>query len=189
WDISNVKKTLQQLHRNGLIEYKAAKEQAQIYFLEDRIIAEELNIDFVQYRSRKSAYAARIQQMISYVKNIDCRSVFIADYFGDKAGTDCGICDRCIPKNKSTRENTDITDLLKKIKIKISEQPLNMKDLYEITGAEMDVVKKALGFLESEGLIGMNLEGQFELKKKGQDRNPARFKIQYPMKNRSEDIQ
>ncbi|MFN6320777.1 MAG: hypothetical protein ACK4YE_04405, partial [Bacteroidota bacterium] len=63
------------------------------------------------------------------------------------------------------------------------------KDLYEITGAEMDVVKKALGFLESEGLIGMNLEGQFELKKKGQDRNPARFKIQYPMKNRSEDIQ
>jgi len=163
WDISNVKKTLQQLHRNGLIEYKAAKEQAQIYFLEDRIIAEELNIDFVQYRSRKSAYAARIQQMISYVKNIDCRSVFIADYFGDKAGTDCGICDRCIPKNKSTRENTDITDLLKKIKIKISEQPLNMKDLYEITGAEMDVVKKALGFLESEGLIGMNLEGQFEL--------------------------
>lgn len=189
WDISNVKKTLQQLHRNGLIEYKAAKEQAQIYFLEDRIIAEELNIDFVQYRSRKSAYAARIQQMISYVKNIDCRSVFIAAYFGDKAGIDCGICDTCISKNKSTRENTDITDLLKKIKIKISEQPLNMKDLYEITGAEMDVVKKALGFLESEGLIGMNLEGQFELKKKGQDRNPARFKIQYPMKNRSEDIQ
>lgn len=25
------------------------------------------------------------------------------------------------------------------------------------------------------------------IKKKGQDRNPARFKIQYPMKNRSKD--
>jgi hypothetical protein len=28
----------------------------------------------------------------------------------------------------------------------------------------------------------------FKVKKKGPDRNPARFKIQYPMKNRCEDI-
>jgi hypothetical protein len=28
----------------------------------------------------------------------------------------------------------------------------------------------------------------YQVKKKGPDRNPARFKIQYPMKNRCEDI-
>jgi hypothetical protein len=31
--------------------------------------------------------------------------------------------------------------------------------------------------------MGKNVQA----KKKGQDRNPARFKIQYPMKNRSKD--
>lgn len=84
WDISNVKKSLQQLHQSGMIQYKAAKESAQIYLLEDRIVAEELNIDFARYRSRKSAYAARVQQMIAYVNNMNCRSAFIAAYFGDR---------------------------------------------------------------------------------------------------------
>jgi ATP-dependent DNA helicase RecQ len=164
WDISNVKKSLQQLHQSGMIQYKAAKESAQIYLLEDRIVAEELNIDFARYRSRKSAYAARVQQMIAYVNNMNCRSAFIAAYFGDALQEACGICDRCISQKNAGSQNISSADLLKKIKIKLSEQPLSLEELTELLEVDRDAVKKVLKFLEAEGVIGMRINGQYELK-------------------------
>jgi ATP-dependent DNA helicase RecQ len=164
WDISNVKKSLQQLHQSGMIQYKAAKESAQIYLLEDRIVAEELNIDFARYRSRKSAYAARVQQMIAYVNNMNCRSAFIAAYFGDALQEACGICDRCISQKNADSQNISSADLLKKIKIKLSEQPLSLEELTELLEVDRDAVKKVLKFLEAEGVIGMRINGQYELK-------------------------
>lgn len=164
WDISNVKKSLQQLHQIGIIQYKAANECAQIYLLEDRIVAEELNIDFARYRSRKSAYATRVQQMIAYVNNMNCRSAFIAAYFGDALQEACGICDRCISKKNVESQKNSSAVLLKKIKIKLSEQSLSLEELTELLEVDRDVVKKVLKFLEAEGVIGMRINGQYELK-------------------------
>ena len=42
------------------------------------------------------------------------------------------------------------------------------------------MVKLIFEFLKNEKIVP---SGGFKIKKKGQDRNPAHFKIQYPMKN------
>jgi ATP-dependent DNA helicase RecQ len=164
WDISNVKTALQQLHQNGIIRYKASKESTLIYFLEDRIASSELNIDYAQYHSRKTAYTERIQKMIDYIKSSHCRSKYIAAYFGDAGHDDCGICDRCISKKTEGTIKKTSTDLLKKIKILLSEKPMTENELSEISQAQLKNVREVLDFLSAEGLSFMNAEGKFELK-------------------------
>jgi ATP-dependent DNA helicase RecQ len=91
---------LSRLQAFGIIGYTAAKESPQIYFFRDRPAAEELYIDPLNYRERKEQYAGRVRAMIRYIGlSGECRSRYLAHYFGDKDADDCGICDNCL-RNK-----------------------------------------------------------------------------------------
>ncbi|HMH24013.1 MAG TPA: ATP-dependent DNA helicase RecQ [Puia sp.] len=95
---------LQELQAYRIIEYIPQKDVPQLYFFYDRARAEELHIDPVNYRTRKEQYAARIRTMLDYLENEDgCRSRLLANYFGDAAAKDCGICDNCIKRLHSLR--------------------------------------------------------------------------------------
>lgn len=88
---------LAQLGTFGIIEYDPPKEMPQLYFFRDRAPAEELYIDPVRYRERKEVYSDRIRAMIRYLRLTDeCRSRYLAGYFGDKEAGDCGVCDNCL---------------------------------------------------------------------------------------------
>ncbi|HEV3413136.1 MAG TPA: ATP-dependent DNA helicase RecQ [Puia sp.] len=88
---------LAQLEAFRIIEYKPPKEMPQLYFFRDRAPAEELYIDPVRYRERKEVYADRIRTMIRYLNlKGECRSRYLAGYFGDREAGDCGICDNCL---------------------------------------------------------------------------------------------
>ena len=80
-----------------LIDYTPAKESPQLYFFRDRPAAEELYVDPVRYREKKERYASRVRAMLRYLRLEDqCRSRYLALYFGDKDAGDCGICDNCL---------------------------------------------------------------------------------------------
>ncbi|HXB08387.1 MAG TPA: RecQ family zinc-binding domain-containing protein, partial [Puia sp.] len=70
--------------------------------LRNRPAAEELYINPVSYRERKERYAGRIRAMLRYLGLLEeCRSRFLANYFGDKEVGDCGICDNCLKNRRS----------------------------------------------------------------------------------------
>ena len=80
-----------------LIDYTPAKESPQLYFFRDRPSADELHIDAVRHRERKERFASRIRAMLRYLRLEDqCRSRYLAQYFGEKDAADCGICDICL---------------------------------------------------------------------------------------------
>jgi ATP-dependent DNA helicase RecQ len=87
---------LVQLQAWHIVDYTPAKESPQLYFFRDRPAAEELYIDPVQYRERKEQYAGRVRAMLRYCKESQCRSRYLAHYFGDKDAADCGVCDNCL---------------------------------------------------------------------------------------------
>ncbi|HET6254223.1 MAG TPA: ATP-dependent DNA helicase RecQ [Puia sp.] len=87
---------LAQLEAFRIIEYDPPKEMPQLYFFRDRVGAEELYIDPVKYRERKEVYTVRVRAMIRYLGFEECRSRYLANYFGDKDAGDCGICDNCL---------------------------------------------------------------------------------------------
>jgi len=88
---------LAQLQAYHVIGYVPLKESPQLYFFRNRVAAEEFYIDPVKYRERKEQYAMRIRAMIRYLGlAVECRSRYLANYFGDKDATDCGVCDNCL---------------------------------------------------------------------------------------------
>jgi len=98
-EAAQVTAELARLQAFGIIDYQPAKESPQIYFFRDRPAAEELYIQPVQYRERKERYATRIRAMVRYMGLAEeCRSRYLANYFGDKTVEDCGICDNCLRK-------------------------------------------------------------------------------------------
>jgi ATP-dependent DNA helicase RecQ len=88
---------LTQLQAFRILDYTPPKESPQLYFFRHRPAAEELYIDPIKYRERKERYATRIRAMVRYLGlAVECRSRFLAHYFGDKEAEDCGICDNCL---------------------------------------------------------------------------------------------
>ncbi len=88
---------LAQLASFRIIRYEPPKDMPQLYFFRDRVDAEVLYIDPIRYRERKEAYADRIRAMVRYLGLTDeCRSRYLAAYFGDRNAEDCGICDNCL---------------------------------------------------------------------------------------------
>jgi ATP-dependent DNA helicase RecQ len=100
-DVADVITGLKKLHGLGIIEYAAQKDSPQLYLIQNRVRSEELRFDQVKYEQRKQRYAKRIASMINFSgeKN-QCRSGFIANYFGDQDAMDCGLCDNCLRQKK-----------------------------------------------------------------------------------------
>jgi ATP-dependent DNA helicase RecQ len=93
---------LAQLQAYNIIGYVPLKESPQLYFFRDRVAAEDLYIDPVRYRERKEQYATRIRAMVRYLGlSIECRSRYLANYFGDKDAEDCGVCDNCLRNHRA----------------------------------------------------------------------------------------
>jgi ATP-dependent DNA helicase RecQ len=116
-EASRVKMELAQLQAYHLIEYQPQKDSPQLYFFRDRPPAEALYIDPVDYRERKERYSKRVRAMIEYLRigdgnqagekdetrgnvgeeiTAECRSRWLARYFGDTGAENCGICDSCL---------------------------------------------------------------------------------------------
>src|SRR4030095_3329037 len=102
---------LLQLHNRGIIKYQPQKDTPQLLFLRNRIKTEDLSIDMTAFHHRKKKFIARINTMIDYIgEAIDCRSRFIASYFGDHNVKNCGVCDNCLNQKTIhiTREEFDM---------------------------------------------------------------------------------
>ena len=96
---------LEQLQAFRIIEYTPSKESPQLYFFRNRVTAEELYIDPISYRERKEQYATRLRAMVRYLGlAVECRSRYLANYFGDKEAADCRICDNCLNNQRNNSQ-------------------------------------------------------------------------------------
>lgn len=164
WDISNVRESLKKLHQYGITEYHPSKESAQILFQQERIQADELQINYPHYLARKKEYSQRIDHMIKFIQSKNCRSIIISNYFGDTLPMKCGICDRCISNTKSEPSKKFISDLLKKIKIEIKKRQMSFGELMIALKQDEVIMKAAIEILEKEGQIISGVDGKFREK-------------------------
>ena len=153
---------LKQLHALHIIEYLPQKETPQIHFMMNRAPAQHLHINQDNYFNRKKQYQIRVDTMIDYLHlNTNCRSAFIANYFGDEVIKDCGVCDNCLNK-KSTPPNTnDFTSIEQSIYAAIPSAGIDVKELIQLhTHIKKENFWKVFEFLQSEGKIKANKEGK-----------------------------
>lgn len=164
WDILHVRDSLKTLQQFGIIEYHPQKESAQILFQQERIKADELQINYSRYNERKKDYIQRIEKMIEFIQTKNCRSTFISNYFGDMEIEDCKVCDRCASSKTFSPSHTMITETLKKIRLELTENEMTLDELSKKIDVTYSFLKTGLEILQREGQVRMKINGKFSIK-------------------------
>ncbi len=127
-----VVKQLKILDANAIIEYIPQKDKPQLYFLRRRVKAENLFINMADYEKRKQQYKERIAAIIRYIREKkQCRSQYIAAYFGDKAVRDCGICDNCRNRQEQPLSAEDFKQIHQRINGILGVSPISIDTLLQ----------------------------------------------------------
>ncbi len=179
-NVNEVRKHLLRLHALHVIIYVPQKDTPQLRFLWNRIVTENLTINIESYKKRKEVFAGRVKAIVDFTTNTkDCRAQLIANYFNDFTVNACQICDNCIEKKKTRLSRLSFSQLQSSITDALMNGPLTIKELMErLQTTEEKKVWDVIQYLLEENYLEMNeaeYRGKISIKKKGQDRNPARF--------------
>ncbi|SJZ35244.1 RecQ family ATP-dependent DNA helicase [Sediminibacterium ginsengisoli] len=158
-DIDHIKKQLRQLAAYGIIEFLPQKETPQIHYLLNRAPAEYLHINHQAYIERKKLYAARLEQMIAYIRLSSCRSLFIGNYFGDENRKECGICDNCLERKKKPLSAAEFKVLHADIMQQLTKQTTMNSLLQSMPAYSREQIWQALQFMQNEDLIRLHEDG------------------------------
>ncbi len=161
--IEEVKEQLLQLQSFGMIEYLPQKDTPQIHFLLNRASAQYLQIDQDSYLLRKKQFEERVQNMICYVTlTNECRSKYIANYFGDAETKDCGKCDNCLAKKRKIISAEEFSMIETKILQSISTRITVDQLLVLLKRYSKEKVWAVLDHLQSEQIILITEQGIIE---------------------------
>jgi ATP-dependent DNA helicase RecQ len=150
---------LQKLQSFGILNYTFQKDTPQLYFIQNRVKAEDLQIDMQQYNKRKKLYTERVESFIDYIQSDACRSQLTGNYFGDENMKPCGICDNCLNKRQWTISEDEFSQIEKRILTAISA-PIHARDLVQhLAGIKKEKVWKVIAFLQAENRIEVNKSG------------------------------
>ncbi len=152
---------LMQLKSYGIIDYLPQKEKPQIYFMLNRAPAQFLHIDHTGYLQRKERYEQRLATMLTYITtHKDCRSQYIARYFGDETAGDCGICDTCLAKKRKPLTGEDLAAISQLIRQQIPEAGIGIKELLlQLKGVNKEKCMEVLHFLQAERMVTVDALG------------------------------
>ncbi len=165
-DLDVVINELKRLHRFGVIQYVPQKDSPQLYFIQNRIKAEDLRIDMVNYKKRKEQYSKRIETLLEYVKkDFHCRSQFIANYFGDEAAKPCGICDNCLKQKNITLSKEEFENICQRIIQRVQSASVDLKELLaQLNGINKEKAWKVINHLQAENKLVVENNGIVKIK-------------------------
>ena len=148
-----LRRLLQKMQGDGVVDYTPEREGPQLVFLEERIDPDNLRIDERQYHFLKERARHRIDTMIAYCERNDvCRSQQLLLYFGEADAPECGICDVC---RRRKSEPPGREEVFKKIRELLATG--NAMDASSVLAAfnrlHSPVVADRLQELVNEGLV------------------------------------
>lgn len=158
-EVKEVTACLQQLDTFNIINYTPQKDDPQLYFIENRVRADDLVIDMVKYNERKKHYRIRVEAFIDYIQSKLCRSQLTGKYFGDDNMRPCGICDNCLLNQKFEISSAEFSAIQHRI-ISALNTPVYSKDLMQLLqGIKKEKALKVIEFLQAEKRIEVNEMG------------------------------
>ena len=162
----DVKKELMQLHSYRIIEYVLQKDKPQLFFLRNRIKTEDLLLDLKALNMRKEKFTERIKKMIGYIgETLECRSKFIAGYFGDNEIKNCGICDNCLRQKSVHLTKEEFENINTRIVNSLKDQSIHAKELLQhLKSIKKEKAWKVINFLQAENKIELDRTGYIRLK-------------------------
>ncbi|HEV3222691.1 MAG TPA: ATP-dependent DNA helicase RecQ [Puia sp.] len=154
WELERVVKGLYELHKFHIVDYNPQKETPQIYYNLPRRKANDIQIDEKAYLFRKEQFIKRVNGILAYVQTKKCRSVAIAEYFGERGPENCGICDNCVKKEKERLSPAEFESIYQKLREGARSQSLTAIDLFgQFADIHSDHLRKVIDFMQAENKL------------------------------------
>jgi ATP-dependent DNA helicase RecQ len=130
-DIYNM---LVRLSKMKIAEYIPQKRSPMLILLEERLDNNNIRISSENYLWSKNRFTERMNGMLSYSENeMNCRSVQLLAYFGEKNAPRCTQCDVCRHRNELNLTKYEFDSIVEKIKSILSQSPTTMDDVVNQT--------------------------------------------------------
>jgi ATP-dependent DNA helicase RecQ len=160
WSLQEVVKGLFDLHKFQIVNYNPQKEMPQIYYNQPRRKSGDIRINEKEYMFRKEQFVKRIKGILSYVQTDKCRSVAIAEYFGERDTKNCGICDNCVKKEKEKLSPADFTAIYEKLREGARSQSLTAPALFDqFADIHAEHLRKVIDFMQAENKLFVDEDG------------------------------
>jgi ATP-dependent DNA helicase RecQ len=165
-DVNDVINELKKLQSFGIIQYVPQKDSPQLYFIQNRIKAEDLKINQVNYQKRKKQYERRIAALLDYVKlDEPCRSKFIANYFGDENARPCGVCDNCLRQKNINLGKEEFEKIHQRIIQTVKSNSMDATQLLrQLSGINKEKAWKVINHLQAENKLVVDKNGVVKIK-------------------------
>lgn len=159
--VSEVKKQLEFLQKEQLLDYTAQSDLPQITFLTPRYDANKLPVNQKRIAERRALSLDKARAVNAYLTNeVLCRTLSLLSYFGEDKEEPCGVCDVCLAGRKS--KEGMVTDGLKG---KIIQQftttdALSIETLQQqLPDYAKELVVDAIRTLNEEGALELDMYG------------------------------
>jgi ATP-dependent DNA helicase RecQ len=161
----DIKQQLQIITSFGIISYTPQNEEPQIVFKKNRVPVQDLVLNTSLYKKRKDSFVKRVNTIINYARESNCRSRFISIYFGDAGAKDCGICDNCLRRKATELSPEEFEKISLLISSQLSQKQLTASELIDqIKTIKKEKAWKVIEFLQSEKKIQADSRGVLKLK-------------------------
>ena len=98
-----VYQALKTLHHDRIIDFIPRRKTPTVGYAIPRVDTELLGLPPSVYEERKEDFQRRIDDVVKYASSTEkCRSRMLLNYFGETSTHDCGHCDVCLAKKKTS---------------------------------------------------------------------------------------
>ncbi len=157
--LQQVGKNLQRLQQMNVLEYTPRNNKPQLTFVSERTDTQYLRISPENYTLRKKFAGQRVEAIKHYVQAQNkCRSILLLEYFGQKEGKRCGICDVCLERNKLELSQLEFDNIIEQIKPLLKKSEMSIQAIMDNlnTSIREEKIIKAIQWLMDNDKIGTN---------------------------------
>ena len=156
-DTLQVKKWLQFLHDQKVVDYQASTDSQRVIFLTPRQDADNLSIDNNQIEWRRKLAVEKAGAVIDYMESKACRTNIFQRYFDEEPKETCGICDSDLERKK-----TSGTPSVLEIKKALSSAKSPTDLCVQLNDYKKDHIMQVIRILIEDGIL-QELNGQISL--------------------------
>lgn len=162
-----VRKSLVQLQKQGILSYAAGSSKPQVIFITERLDQKNLQLTNEHYHERKQQAIERIESIREYATGEDrCRSQVLLKYFGEDKAPRCGRCDVCLDRNKMDLNEIEFDTIKENIRSLLETGPKTLPELVFDTGHYgEDHVLTVIRWLQDKGVIVMDDDQRYRWRK------------------------
>ena len=152
--IAELDQLFTRMKKEGIIEYRPQREKPQLTLMRERVDRKNLVFDKKMYDFRKKRHLERMKKAIAYAENQICRSKMLLNYFEEEDAENCGICDVCLERAKTSSSAEDFERYQIKIQNLLKKEKLTIEELLEaFSPKHQNRVLKVVEYLLDEQIL------------------------------------